>query len=265
MRRRIGLAVLGLALAATGCGPRFGPNAVRGITFYCPGIGNTDFGDAGVRAGLAQAGYRGQVATFNWTLAPIVGVVDQALRINARLKASLLAREIERYQDEYPGRPVNLVGISAGTGVCVWALEDLPANRSVDNVVLLASSLWHKYDVSKALKRVRGRMYCYHSPYDAILSGPMKLFGTIDGVFGEDGAGAVGLRVPPGRADRLVNVRYRPEFQRYGYYGGHVDGTSPSFVRHVLAANLLTPEDDAHPGTNVATARDSAPRGATSD
>lgn len=254
-----------VAGVAAGCGPSFGPRAVNGITFYCPGIGNTDFGDAGIRKGLTEAGYQGQIATFNWTLAPIVGVVDQTLRVNARLRARILARYIEQYEDKYPGRPVNLIGISAGTGVAIWALEDLDARYSVDNVILLASSLHHRYDVRKALQRVRGRIYNYYSPYDAILNGPMKLFGTIDGVFGEDGAGAVGLHPPGGAGERVVNIKYRDEYRRYGYYGGHVDSTSPEFVRHVLAPHLVSRTVAAARETGFATAGRTTPPAGPAD
>lgn len=245
-----------LLIAGAGCGPSFGPRAQHGITFYCPGIGNTDFGDRGVRNGLELAGYRGQVVTFNWTLAPIVGVVDQALRVNARLRSRILARYIREYIEDYPGRPVNIIGISAGTGVAIWALEHLDPKYKVDNVVLLASILHHGYDVSPALRRVRGAIYNYHSPYDAILAGPMKLVGTIDGVFGDDGAGAVGLRVPPGAAGRVINVAYRNDFQQFGYYGGHTDSTSPQFVRHVLSRHVIGRTDTAANDRAFATAED---------
>ena len=55
-----------LGLAMVGCGPSFSAKAQHGITFYCPGAGNIDFGDAGVREGLAKAGYKGQVASVIW-------------------------------------------------------------------------------------------------------------------------------------------------------------------------------------------------------
>jgi len=239
-----------LVVLVGGCGPQFGPRARYGITFYCPGAGNIDFGDRGLRQGLEQAGYKGQVATVVWTVS-LNPAIDQMLRLNARAGASRLARAIERYIDRYPGRPVHVVGLSAGTGVAVWALERLDEGYMVDNVVLLASSLSHTYDVSRALTHVRGKIYNYYSPYDAILTIPMKVFGTIDAKFGVDGAGAVGLH-PPHGADRVVNIRWRPEYAQYGYNGGHTDGTSPAFVRAVLARHFISPPADESAGTTVA-------------
>mgnify|MGYP000854836284 FL=1 len=224
------------AFFATGCGPSLGPQAQKGITFYCPGAGNIDFGDAGIREGLSAAGYEGQVASVLWTVS-FNPAVDQTLRLNARLAAARLARAIDTYQDQYPGRPVNVIGLSAGTGVAIWAVESLPQGHSVDNVILLSSSLSSDYDLSKALPKVKGKIYNYYSPEDSILTGPMKLFGTIDGRYFVDGAGAVGLH-PPGGGDSVVNIGWRQEFARYGYYGGHTDVTSPAFVRAEISGRV---------------------------
>ena len=232
--KRLSIYYIGAAALAllSGCAPSFGPQAKYGITFYCPGAGNFDFGDEGIRQGLSAAGYQGQVASVMWTLT-FNPALDQRLG-NARIGAARLARLIEQYTDEFPGRPVNVVGLSAGTGVAIWALEDLKAGYKVDNVVLLGSSLWYRYDVRKAMQRVKGKIYNYYSDRDPVLAGPMKIFGTIDGVFGDDGAGAVGLRTPG-----VVNVRWEQRFARYGYYGGHTDGTSARFVQTFLAKHLI--------------------------
>ena len=228
------VALVSVGLLA-GCATPFGPKAKYGVTFYAPGAGNFDFGDVGIREGLKRAGYKGQVITVMWTVS-FNPAIDQRLG-NARLGAVELARKIEQYEDKFPGRPVNVIGLSAGTGVAIWALENLKPGYKVDSVVLLASSLWYRYDARKALAHVKDKIYNYYSPNDPVLAGPMKVFGTIDGVFGQDGAGAVGLH-PPGGADRIVNIRWRPEFGRYGYHGGHTDGTSPRFVEKFIAKHL---------------------------
>jgi hypothetical protein len=128
----------------------------------------------------------------------------------------------------------------------------------VDNVILLGSSLSHRYDVSKALRHVKGRIYNYYSSSDAVLAGPMKLFGTIDGVFGVDGAGAVGLHSPRGQ-DRIVNIRWRSEYAGYGYYGGHTDATSPRFVQAYLSKHVMAGQAAARPGEMLASQPESVP------
>jgi hypothetical protein len=262
--------LLGATIASTGgcTGFAYSSKAANGIVYYVPGAGNVDFGDTGVRSGLAQAGFTGEVAAYSWTIS-FNPAIDQTLRFNARLRATGLARIIEQYIDKYPGRPVSLVGLSAGSGISVWALEDMKEGYQVDNVVLLSSSLWHRYDVSKALRRVKGNIYVYFSPNDAILAGPMKIFGSIDGVFGEDGAGAVGLHSPRGK-ERVVNVRWRPQFEDLGYYGGHTDSTAAPFVRAVLSKHLLSApgkleQPAAAPDTKVANQSVTVPRAGNPD
>jgi pimeloyl-ACP methyl ester carboxylesterase len=242
--------LMAVATAVTGCGPSFGPQARNGITFYCPGAGNIDFGDGGIREGLKAAGYNGQVASVMWTIS-FNPAIDQTLRLNAHFGAAELARSIERYQDRFPGRPVNVIGLSAGTGVAVWAVEHLPKGHSVENVILLSSSLSSDYDLSKALANVKGKIYNYYSSEDPILAGPMKVFGTIDGQFFVDGAGSVGLH-PPRGSNRIVNVGWRREFSRYGYYGGHTDVTSPAFVRAKISEHItgIKPSDNKRAAAN---------------
>lgn len=266
MRLVLAVLISLLAVTASGCGTvAYSSKAQNGITYYCPGAGNTDFGDAGLRGGLEAAGYKGEVAGYVWTISFNVAL-DQTLRFNAKLKGQNLARLIEEYMEKYPGKPVNLVGLSAGTGVAVWALENLKEGYNVDSVVLLSSSLWHRYDVGKAAGRVKGKIYVYYSPNDAILAGPMKLFGTIDGVFGEDGAGAVGLHTRGG-AEKVVNIGWKSDWSSYGYYGGHTDSTSSGFVRAVLARHLLSGTSDVakRPGAAPATSSATAPPAAASN
>lgn len=266
MMRSLGLTTLVLLLCGgllTGCTAGFGEKAQYGITFYCPGAGNVDMGDAGIREGLANAGYRGQVARLTWTIS-FNPAVDQAVRINARLGGQRLARYIEDYIDKFPGREVNLIGLSAGTGVAIWALEDLKPGYQVNSVVLLASSLHYRYDIRRALPHVRGQIHCYYSPNDFVLTGLMKAFGTIDGVFGEDGAGAVGLQ-PPHGSERVVNIEWRKEFEQLGYYGGHTDGTAPRFVCEKIAPRIMGPAAAAAPETAVARRPGPVPPGAPQD
>lgn len=235
-----------LVVAAGGCTSSFTDEAKNGLVLYCPGAGNWDLGDSGIRDGLRKAGFNGQVASVVWSVLANPAI-DQTLRLNARLAASRVARSIETYIDKYPNQPVSIVGLSAGTGIAMWALEDMKPGYKVDNCVLLSSSLHHKFDASKAARHVKGKIYVYYSSYDAVLAGPMKLFGTIDGVYGGTGVGEVGLKSPTGQ-DRIVNVAYKQTYRKYGYFGGHTDSTAEAFVQNVLARHLVRGADEAAPG-----------------
>ncbi|MBW7904725.1 MAG: hypothetical protein LC135_08925 [Phycisphaerae bacterium] len=237
------IVAVAVLVVAVGCAPNFGPNAKNGIVFYCPGASNTDLGDVPIRKGLQDAGFRGEVNVFYWSLAPvpIVGVAIDQYAKYARLRAGTLARDIEAYIDRFPGRPVTVIGLSAGTGVALWAVGELRHGYEVDNVVLLSSSLSSTFDASWALQRVRGRVYVFYSPNDAVLSGPMRFAGTIDGSFTDEPVGLVGLRSPD-PAGKIQNIPYSAEFASYGYYGGHTDSTASGFIRAVVAPKIIRPD-----------------------
>jgi pimeloyl-ACP methyl ester carboxylesterase len=263
MERVLGLAILGVGVALSGCATEFGEKAKYGITFYVPGAG-VDLGDAGVRDGLEKAGYRGQVARATWSVS-FNPAIDQTVRILAQQGGKRLAAAIQEYLDDYPGQEVNIVALSAGTGVAVWAVEALKPTYKVNNVVLISSSLCCRYDVRRALANVKGRIYNYYSPTDLVLLGPMKVFGTIDGVYLADGAGAVGLKVPPGAEDRVINIPWREEFAQYGYVGGHGDGTNAVFVQHEISQYIIAASDVSPPRTALATPPARVPQAAHLD
>jgi len=223
-------------VSSAGCEKR-GAAEPFGKTFYVGGASNIDAFSSAVPDGLRDAGYRGDVQSFIWTIS-FNPLIDQLVTVNARARAALLANEIRSYQRRYPGNRVNLIALSAGTGVAVWAVENLPKDVQVDNLVLLASSLSHDYDVRKALSRLRGKIYVYHSRHDAVLEA-VRYYGTIDGKRGVDSVGLRGLRVPPGADDRIVNIGWSRKYLRYGWAGGHTDSINPRFIRYVVAPQIL--------------------------
>ena len=230
------LALLAIALAGAGCGAR-GAAEPFGKTFYLGGASNVDVLSCGVPEGLRQAGYRGDVQIFIWTIS-FNPLLDQLLTINAKARAGLLAHEIEAYHERYPDNDINMIALSAGTGVAVWALEDLDDGVCINNLVLLGSSLSHDYDVSEALRHVAGSIYVYHSPHDMVLE-TVRVVGTIDGKRGVDSVGQVGLTPPPGAADRIVNTAWSRAYLRYGWAGGHTDCTNTTFVRQVVGPLIV--------------------------
>jgi hypothetical protein len=192
-----------------------------------------------VPAGLREAGYRGDVESFVWTMS-FFPLVDQLVTINAKARAGLLANRIEQYHRSYPENEINIIALSAGTGVAVWAVEELDDEARVHNLILLGSSLSHDYDVREALRRMEGKVYVYHSPHDAVLEA-VRLVGTIDGKRGVDSAGQVGLKVPPGAEDRIANTGWSRRYVRYGWAGGHTDCINARFVRYVLGPLIVGP------------------------
>jgi hypothetical protein len=230
--------VLVLAVIVTGvagCHDR-GAAEPFGKTFYVGGASNIDLLGSGVPDGMRQAGYRGDVQNFIWTMS-FNPLIDQLVTVNAKGRAQLLTDEIERYHKRYPDNEVNIIALSAGTGVAVWAIENLK-QANVANLVLLGSSLSHDYDVSRAMRHIDGKIYVYYSSSDMVLEG-VRVVGTIDGKRGVDSVGQVGLRKPPDAGDRIVNTGWSRQYLRYGWAGGHTDCINANFIRFVVAPKII--------------------------
>jgi len=247
-----------LTVLAMGCSahlpiPKFGNKGHRssyweryGKVFYLDGAGNLGYGEDTVPRALRAGGFRGDVEIVVWT--SYTGPLgDQMIRINARLRAEKLTKKIIEYRQRYPHTPLYIMGLSAGTGVAVWAVENLPAEMQVDTIVLLSSSLSTNYDMTKCLRHVKDRVYVLSSPHDKILKTFIPVTGTIDGSYFTQPAGIVGM-YPSEKITRegmnlykekLVNIPWRPTFERLGNAGGHMDATSYSFMSHYIVPNLL--------------------------
>ena len=217
-----------------------------GRTYYLDGAGNWGYGVAEVQQGLRRAGYKGHIINFLWspTFNP---ALDQTIgRPAARLRGAGLGKEITRYLEKYPDNQVNIICLSAGTGVGIWACENTELPARVHNVVMLGSSLSSDYDMRKALEHISGQVYVYHSHSDMILQGPVRTLGTIDGKLGVDAAGLRERYPSGGGRDKITNIRWSPKYERYGWTGAHTDATSEPFVRYVLSRHILPPLPASH-------------------
>ena len=228
--------VLALCAALAGGCEKRGAAEKFGKTFYLDGAGNWGFGAAEVPVGLQQAGYNGDVELYVWTMS-LNPLVDQLNIGGAKLRALALARKIEDYHQRYPQNTINVIALSAGTGVATWAVEDLHGAK-IGNLVLLGSSLSHDYDMRAALRNMTGRIYVYHSVHDSVLE-TVKIVGTIDGKRGVDSAGLVGLSPPRGLEHRVVNIAWDRSWLRLGWAGAHTDCTNQRFVRHEISKHIL--------------------------
>lgn len=222
-----------------------------GRTYYIDGAGNWGYGVAEVHAGLRKAGYKGTIINWRWS-ATFNPALDQTIgRVAARARGADLGKEITQYLSRFPDNQVNIICLSAGTGVGIWACENTTLPAKVDNIILLGSSLSSDYDVSKALEHIAGKVYVYYSSADMILQGPVRTLGTIDGKIGADAAGIVGLRPPRGDRSRIVNIPWSSRYEQYGWTGSHTDATSEPFVQLVLAKTILASSTTTQPRTTA--------------
>ena len=226
--------IITIAVLSAGCEER--DKERFGKTFYLDGAGNWGYGAADVPAGLMDAGYRGDVELFIWTMS-FNPLVDQLNILGAKARASALTEKIKSYARAFPNNPINVIALSAGTGVATWAIEGLPSDVRIENLVLLGSSLSHDYDMSRALSHMDGRIYVYYSNLDTVLE-TVRVVGTIDGKRGVDSIGYVGLRPPRGAQDRVVNIGWNRSWMRLGWTGAHTDTTNRLFVSQEISKHI---------------------------
>jgi hypothetical protein len=250
---RTGLTAILIAAALAGGCEKRGAAEKFGKTYYLDGAGNWGFGASEVPAGLRNAGYVGDVELYVWT-ASFNPLIDQLNIGNARIRALILSDKIMRYKKRFPDNRINVIALSAGTGVATWAIEGLKDGHQINDLVLLGSSLSHDYDMTRALSKMTGNIYVYHSPEDRVLQ-TVRIVGTIDGKRGVDSIGLVGLTSPRGLEDRVVNTAWDRSWMRLGWAGAHTDTTNEKFVRNEIAKRLGIGQTTEEPVIAVSVAR----------
>lgn len=202
-----------------------------------------------LREGLNAGGVTRAIEVFEWSAG---GVLEDQTAVEAnRRKAGHLARRIEEYKRSYGGRPVHLVGVSAGTGLVVWALEDLGEGCEVTGAVLISSSLNTKYDLTKALTKVSDHLYSFNSVADTVLSLGVTWAGTVDRGGGIAG-GLVGFSPPDDSSDetralykaKLREISWWPGDVVLGHIGDHLGATNPAYVKAKIAPVVLGRQPD---------------------
>jgi hypothetical protein len=232
--QRLILALSLLSLLMTGC---VDPKERFGRTWYIDGAGNWGFGVADVPIGLEEAGYQGQVSNYHWSLT-MNPALDQTLRFIAIGSGGVLGADISDYLKRNPDADANIIALSAGTGVAMWAAESIKPPYKLNNLILVGSSISNKYDIRKALNNMKGDIYVFYASSDPILQGPVRLLGTIDGQF-DDSAGLVGLHGPGSNTGRVHNIGWTSRYAALGWTGGHADCTNRRFVKAEISKYIV--------------------------
>jgi hypothetical protein len=263
------LVVLGAMAAGCGQTEYTSPDRyTRGLVVVLSGAGGMMGECDRIREGLNTGGVDRALENFDWSSG---GVLSDQTNVEAnRRLAAQLAQRVEGYLAEYPGRPVHLVAISAGTGLVVWALEDLGPQSQVEGAVLMASSLDARYNLASALSKIKTHLYSFNSMADTVLSLGVTWAGTVDRNGGIAG-GLVGFSPPEAAAetdkalykDKLVQISWWPGDMVLGNLGDHLGTTNPAFVRARIAPLILGQEPPKTGDAGAAVAAGSPPhRGA---
>lgn len=210
------------------------PPVSESVLIHCPGIAGSMPIDQSLVEGLIRGGVASQARIFDWT-GEFRGLLALGKLHHNRQQARVLAQEIESIYRKNPETRVILTAHSGGTGIAVWALEQLADRVRIDTLVLLASALSPNYDLGPALKHVR-QAYSFHSPYDNwVLGTGTRTLGTIDRVK-TDAAGYVGFQCTD---PKLKQIGYDPRWIRFGNSGDHVGTMNQRFAHQVLAPLIL--------------------------
>lgn len=233
------------------------------VVFHLPGIGGHMGVDDSLMDGLRLGRLGGTFQIYDWTKGdpgiPALGRYQQNL-----IEAQKIADELTILIRQNAGRRVIITSHSGGAGLAVWALERLPEDAHIDTLVMIAPALSPGYDLSKALKHVRGRAYSFNSVLDPVLGFGTRNLGTIDRVKSES-AGNVGYTVPETanreEYSKLKQFQYDPGWTRLGNAGDHIGAMGRLFVRTIIAPLLLTGELPRLPSTQPTTRATTRPMG----
>jgi pimeloyl-ACP methyl ester carboxylesterase len=247
------LMLLLLLVASAGCNhhreasddiptPALGPPP-KPYLLHLPGIGGTRRIDRMLTEGLVQGGIDADVEIHDWTGSD-EGMNALYARQRHEHEADIVAQMITDKFRADPRQKIILSGHSGGTGIAVWALERLPDDVKVDSLLLLASALSPGYDLSPALRHVRGKAYVLYSALDPVLGVGTRMFGTIDGIKSDSG-GRIGFTKPkdavdPKQYDKLVQIAYNPTWVRLNNIGDHIGAMMRPFAREILSPLLQT-------------------------
>ena len=252
-------AVAGLTLLVTGVGcwarNRDYATAERleaGLVVSLDGVGGYNWGPRWLRSGLDEAGVKSALIIYDWSRGPSgLWVGDLMARERNQAAANDLATRVATYASAMPHRPVTLIGHSGGAAVVVWALEAMPENCKVERAILLAPALSPDYDLTKALRAVRSRLYVMYSNADVgLLGAGTAVFGTMDRQHSVS-AGLVGFKLTPevdaGEYAKVRQVPWSLDFVKMGHLGGHMGWTTTRFARDFLAPILAGKSDPGQP------------------
>jgi hypothetical protein len=237
-----------LAAAGAGCAHTNYTSPARyeqGLVVVLGGAGGGMMGeDKRVQGALASAGVNRAIEIYAWSQGDVLD--DQTDVRRNRQEADHLSHRLELYMAQHPGKPVHVVGISAGTGIAVWAIEGLAPGTKITGAVLMASSLDAKYDLTTALGNVTDAIYSFSSVADAVLGLGVTMTGTVDR--GGAIAGGLGGFSPPKGAppdelrlykEKLVQIPWWPGDVVLGHPGDHLGSTNPLYVKAKIAPLVL--------------------------
>jgi pimeloyl-ACP methyl ester carboxylesterase len=218
---------------------------VAGTVFIVGGVGGLDPIQACAPWMLPKAGVPHKIEVFEWTHGKCRMLRDLQDTRYLLAQADRLAVLVREVQGREPGRPIYLVGHSAGAGIVLAAAEKLPP-ATLERIIVLSAAVSPTFDLRGALRATRRELVSFNSTYDRFyLYFGTHLFGTVDRIYGP-AAGLDGFQIPPeldeeGRRlyQRVVQVPWRFEMALKWTDGFHHGPCMPIFLGRLVAPWLI--------------------------
>lgn len=225
----------------------------KGIAIVLSGIEGAGPLSWNICKGLEDGGFQGAIVNWEWTtgLWPLFLYHLRSFERNVHT-AIRLAGYILKYERDYPGRPIYLVGHSGGGAMIALTLGVLPPREIVNAAVMLGPALSHDFDLAPALGRVKDSVWNFWSYGDFVLCAAGTLIcGCVDGKHTLSAAFR-GFSMPFDSARReiyerkLRQVRWSTRFAKQFHLGGHFGLANRVFVAETIAPILHTLTTDGH-------------------
>ncbi len=209
----------------------------KGLVVILPGIEGPSHYNRGIREGLYNAGVEYALMIRPWGVpVPVAGMlVNQTNFLGNRLAGAGVAQMVADYQQNYPGRPIYIIGHSGGGGVAVFTAESLAEShgKKIEGLVLVAGSISKGYDLTKALAMTNKGLVNFYNPMDtAMLQEGCMVAGCVDGAHDE----AAGLNGFTKRFKQLYQVHVPPADDQHG------SGTRSPYVTEYMAPWISAPQ-----------------------
>jgi hypothetical protein len=239
-----GLICQAFVLVAAPAAARAASPATRPFLLHLPGVGGFLAVDRSLISGLVAGGLNADIQAYDWT-GNLKGVPALHAYYRNHAEAARIAAVITARAKAYPDGRIILTSHSGGGAMAIWALEDLPPDVNVGEVLLLAPAVSPDYDLSAALKHVKDHLYVFSSMGDELILGlGCRICGTMDGKM-TDAAGKVGFSQPQGadpvQYKKLVPRPYNRDWEWLGNFGDHIGPMARPFAAKVLAPLVMDP------------------------
>jgi hypothetical protein len=216
-----------------------------GTVFIIGGVGGIDPLQSHAPRVLPAAGVPHRIVVFHWTHGKMHTLKDLQDTPHLLARARELGALVMKTLECEPGRPVYLVGHSAGAALALAAAGELPP-ASIKRIILLSPSVSPHFNLCPALRATQCEIVSFHSCRDVLWLGLCTtVLGTSDGVH-SCGAGKDGFALPPCCEEeacclyrRLVQCSWRVENILHGVSGGHNGACGCRFLAHEIAPWLM--------------------------